>query len=181
MSVTIGYKIRSSVGWIYTVTKGNINDMVKQLEGKSNKTIENELFAMDAEFVVDKTVYQDPHMPQFKPAPVPPPYPEPTPAPKVIVSDRQVGGTHYKDMNIEPWAAIKSWLTRDEWIGFLRGNIIKYQARANSGKGTVAENLRKANHYAETLEKTLQEPQLTVGKENKPHLLDPTTGNITPL
>lgn len=70
---------------------------------------------------------------------------------------RQVGGDHYKSMGVEPWKAIKAWLTPEEWIGFLRGNIIKYQARANAGKGSAYENLSKAQHYTETLQLALEE------------------------
>lgn len=66
-------------------------------------------------------------------------------------NSRQVGGTHYKDMTIQPWEAMKIWLTREEYIGYLRGNIIKYHARANSGKGTKQENLDKAAHYQQEL------------------------------
>lgn len=71
----------------------------------------------------------------------------------------QVGGNHYKSMEIEPWTVIKSWLSPEEWIGFLRGNILKYQGRARAGKGTVEENLRKANHYTEMLTLALDESQ----------------------
>lgn len=70
---------------------------------------------------------------------------------------RQVGGTHYKDLAVEPWKAMKSWLTREEFIGFLRGNIIKYHARANSGKGTREENLQKAGHYQQALDEFIKE------------------------
>lgn len=71
----------------------------------------------------------------------------------------QVGGNHYKSMEIEPWTVIKSWLSPEEWIGFLRGNILKYQGRARAGKGTVEENLRKANHYTQMLTLALDESQ----------------------
>lgn len=73
--------------------------------------------------------------------------------------DRQVGGDHYKQLAVEPWKAMKSWLTSEEWIGFLRGNIIKYHARANSGKGSREENLAKAAHYQQQLTETLEEIQ----------------------
>ena len=73
--------------------------------------------------------------------------------------DRQVGGDHYKQLAVEPWKAMKSWLTPEEWVGFLRGNIIKYHARANSGKGPREENLAKAAHYQQQLTETLEETQ----------------------
>lgn len=72
-------------------------------------------------------------------------------------SNRQVGGNHYKDMKVEPWEAMKAWLTAEEYVGFLRGNIIKYQARANSGKEDKLIQLAKAKHYADELEVFLAE------------------------
>ena len=65
-------------------------------------------------------------------------------------STTQIGGSHYKDLSIQPWAAMKSWLTPEEYIGFLRGNIIKYQARAHY-KDSFTENLAKAAHYQQEL------------------------------
>lgn len=72
-------------------------------------------------------------------------------------SSYQVGGSHYKDLKIEPWEAMKAWLTPEEYVGFLRGNIIKYQARANSGKEDKTLQLQKAKHYADELEVFLAE------------------------
>ena len=40
--------------------------------------------------------------------------------------DKQVGGNHYKDMAVQPWEIMESLLTREEFIGFLKGNVIKY-------------------------------------------------------
>lgn len=70
--------------------------------------------------------------------------------------DRQVGGNHYKAMDIQPWSAMKAWLTKEEYIGFLRGNIIKYHARANSGKEDKKIQLLKAGHYQQELEAFLE-------------------------
>jgi len=58
----------------------------------------------------------------------------------------QVGGNHYADLEIQPWHAMRSWMTDAEFLGFLRGNAIKYLARAGA-KGDEAEDLRKAQHY----------------------------------
>lgn len=49
-----------------------------------------------------------------------------------IISDAdtmQVGGSHYKDMGMQPWAVMEAVLTTEEFIGFLKGNIIKYAMR----------------------------------------------------
>jgi len=80
--------------------------------------------------------------------------------------DRQVGGDHYKNLAVEPWVAMKSWLTPEEYIGYLRGNIIKYNARANSGKGTRTENLLKATHYSQALEHFLGELETQASQAN---------------
>jgi len=62
-------------------------------------------------------------------------------------SNRQIGGTHYVSMEVQPWDAMQAWMTQQEFKGFLRGNAIKYLARCNS-KGGV-EDIRKARHYIE--------------------------------
>ena len=62
--------------------------------------------------------------------------------------ERQVGGTHYKDMGIQPWEVMQAVLTREEFIGFLRGNVIKYAMRQGK-KGS--DDAEKAKHYAQKL------------------------------
>lgn len=59
--------------------------------------------------------------------------------------DLQVSGNHYKDMPIQPWALMESVLTREEFIGFLKGNIIKYSLRA--GRKDGSDDAGKAKHY----------------------------------
>lgn len=61
----------------------------------------------------------------------------------------QVGGDHYINMGIQPWDAMRAWMSPIEFQGFLRGNAIKYIARFRA-KGGV-QDLRKAMHYLETL------------------------------
>lgn len=73
----------------------------------------------------------------------------------MTANDTQVGGNHYKSLAVEPWDAMEAWLIPIEFIGFLRGNIIKYHARAQQGKGSPEENLRKAAHYSRKLEEVL--------------------------
>jgi hypothetical protein len=67
----------------------------------------------------------------------------------VCASDKQVGGTHYRTKSIQPWDAMESWMSREEFVGFLRGNALKYLARCND-KGGV-EDVKKAQHYIEKL------------------------------
>lgn len=62
--------------------------------------------------------------------------------------EKQIGGTHYKDMTIQPWTVMENVLTTEEFIGFLKGNIIKYsmrQGRKDSDDGG------KALHYLQKL------------------------------
>ena len=59
--------------------------------------------------------------------------------------DLQVSGNHYKDMPIQPWHVMESVLTREEFIGFLKGNIIKYSLRA--GRKDGSDDAGKARHY----------------------------------
>jgi len=59
--------------------------------------------------------------------------------------DIQVGGSHYKDMGIQPWAVMEAVLTPEEFRGFLCGNVIKYAMR--QGKKD-SDDASKAQHYA---------------------------------
>jgi hypothetical protein len=58
----------------------------------------------------------------------------------------QIGGQHYKTMAIEPWDVMKKVLTREEWLGFLKGNIIKYSMRQGR-KVDAHDDGDKALHY----------------------------------
>ena len=57
----------------------------------------------------------------------------------------QIGGQHYKDMGIQPWAVMEAVLTREEFIGFLKGNVIKYAMRQGLKD---SDDANKARHYA---------------------------------
>lgn len=63
--------------------------------------------------------------------------------------DIQVSGNHYKDMPIQPWHVMESVLTREEFIGFLKGNVIKYSLRAGRKEGS--DDAGKARHYMQKL------------------------------
>lgn len=60
-------------------------------------------------------------------------------------NDLQIGGQHYKEMGIQPWDVMEAVLTPQEFIGFLRGNVIKYAMR--QGKKD-SDDANKARHYA---------------------------------
>ena len=68
--------------------------------------------------------------------------------------DYQVGGSHYKDMPVQPWAVIDSWPLAQR-IGFYKGNAIKYLLRAGS-KGSAAQDAEKAEHYCRKLAEALR-------------------------
>lgn len=55
--------------------------------------------------------------------------------------------SHYGGAD-DPFEVIKvleAWLTPDEFVGFLKGNVIKYEARARHKNGI--EDLKKAQWY----------------------------------
>ena len=61
---------------------------------------------------------------------------------------KQAGGTHYKDMAIQPWHLMEALLTPEEFIGYLRGNMIKYAMRQGRKDSPDAE---KYHHYKQKL------------------------------
>lgn len=58
--------------------------------------------------------------------------------------DVQVGGSHYKDMAIQPVEFIHA-----NGIGYFEGNVIKYVARWRKKNGLA--DLEKARHYIDLL------------------------------
>lgn len=63
--------------------------------------------------------------------------------------DVQVGGSHYKDMPVQPWTVMQAVLTPEEFRGFLKGNIIKYAMRQGRKD---SDDAGKALHYMQKLE-----------------------------
>jgi hypothetical protein len=64
--------------------------------------------------------------------------------------DIQVGGSHYKDMGMQPWTVMQVVLTPEEFRGYLKGNVIKYSMRA--GKKPDSDDAGKAVHYRAKLD-----------------------------
>ncbi len=58
--------------------------------------------------------------------------------------DVQIGGSHYKDMKIQPVEFIHA-----NGMGFLEGNVVKYVSRWRNKNGIA--DLEKAKHYIELL------------------------------
>ena len=67
----------------------------------------------------------------------------------LTADDLQVSGSHYKDMAIQPWTVMEAVLTREEFVGFLKGNVIKYSLRAGRKEGS--DDAGKARHYIQKL------------------------------
>ena len=61
-------------------------------------------------------------------------------------SERQVGGSHYKDLAIQPNEYIYA-----NGLNWFAGNIVKYATRAGrkDGQEGMVKDLQKAIHYAE--------------------------------
>ena len=63
--------------------------------------------------------------------------------------DYQIDGRHYKDMDMQPWSVMEAVLTPEEFVGVLKGNIIKYAMRQGHKDGS--HDSEKARHYAQKL------------------------------
>lgn len=64
--------------------------------------------------------------------------------PTASVLQEQVGGSHYKDLPIQPI----EFITANN-LGFIEGCIVKYASRHKTKNG--AEDIRKIIHYAKLL------------------------------
>ena len=81
------------------------------------------------------------------------------PAPEPA-SLRQIGGTHYKQMPVQPWDVVDGW-PLEQRIGYYRGNALKYLMRMGS-KDQDAQEIGKGRHYIEKLLEVLQEQDVQV-------------------
>jgi len=66
-----------------------------------------------------------------------------------MTGDYQVGGAHYTAKSVQPWEAMESWMSEEQFKGFLKGNVIKYMARCDDKGGKI--DLEKARHYLDKL------------------------------
>lgn len=67
------------------------------------------------------------------------------------MSDQVKNPSHYQIIGIETIAVIASSMTVDEWLGYCRGNVLKYRLRAGK-KGDATTCLAKADFYEELYE-----------------------------
>lgn len=61
---------------------------------------------------------------------------------------------HYEILAIEPWEIMERNFTTEEFVAYLKGNIIKYTLRS---KGQDLSDAEKIKHYAEKLIKVLEQ------------------------
>ncbi len=69
------------------------------------------------------------------------------------LKQKQVGGSHYKKMDPQPWDFYRGFMSREAWKGYLLGNIIDYLVRDKNG----LEDLKKAQHLLDVLVATEEE------------------------
>lgn len=60
---------------------------------------------------------------------------------------------HYEELNIQPWEIMEKNFTTEEFVAYLKGNIIKYTLRS---KGQDLTDAEKIKHYAEKLIEVLE-------------------------
>ena len=75
--------------------------------------------------------------------------------PRMKADDYQVGGSHYKNMVIEPWHLAEILLTKEEFIGALKFGVLKYTLRDGFKSGS--NDREKAAHYLQKLQETLKD------------------------
>jgi len=68
--------------------------------------------------------------------------------------DIQIGGTHYKNMGVEPWDVVDTWPI-DQRIGAYRHGALKYLMRMGT-KDENMQEIRKGIHYMQKLVEVLQ-------------------------
>lgn len=63
---------------------------------------------------------------------------------------------HYEELNIQQWEIMERNFTTEEFVAYLKGNIIKYTLR---DKGQALTDAQKIKHYAEKLIEVLKEQE----------------------
>lgn len=64
---------------------------------------------------------------------------------------------HYEELNIQPWEIMEKNFTTEEFVAYLKGNIIKYTLRS---KGQDLTDAEKIKHYAEKLIEVLEKKDM---------------------
>lgn len=63
---------------------------------------------------------------------------------------------HYEELNIQPWEIMERNFTTEEFVAYLKGNIIKYTLR---DKGQDLTDAEKIKHYAEKLIEVIEKKE----------------------
>lgn len=63
---------------------------------------------------------------------------------------------HYEELNIQPWEIMERNFTTEEFVAYLKGNIIKYTLRE---KGQDLTDAEKIKHYAEKLIEVIEKKE----------------------
>lgn len=63
---------------------------------------------------------------------------------------------HYEELNIQPWEIMERNFTTEEFVAYLKGNIIKYTLR---DKGQALMDAEKIKHYAEKLIEVIEKKE----------------------
>jgi hypothetical protein len=69
----------------------------------------------------------------------------------------QVGGTHYAEMSVQPWEAMRAWMSPAEYIGYHVGTIVGYLSRHKAKGGE--QDLHKAGHHMDELRRYLKKDE----------------------
>jgi len=77
---------------------------------------------------------------------------------------KQIGGDHYMVLGVQPWKAMESWMSYEEFTGYLRGNVVKYLARKKGSRADGIQDLEKAEHYLSKLIEVLNKEATKEGE-----------------
>ena len=61
---------------------------------------------------------------------------------------------HYKKCKIEPWTIMEANFTHEEFVGYLKGNLVKYIMRCDK-KGQLSDDIDKIVVYAKKLQEVV--------------------------
>ena len=64
---------------------------------------------------------------------------------------------HYEELKVQPWEIMEKNFTTEEFVAYLKGNIIKYTLR---DKGQALTDAEKIKHYAEKLIEVLEKKDM---------------------
>lgn len=78
---------------------------------------------------------------------------------KPTANEKQVGGTHYKTMGVQPWDVVDTWPI-EQRVGAYRAGALKYVMRMGS-KDEASKEVGKGIHYLEKLKELLESDEFS--------------------